>query len=203
MTPGTDRPALGSVGPALGPFECVLEAVRGSKNPGWMTTIRAEGPADIQAIRQVNELAFEAATEARLVDALRVRAKLLVSLVAENEGCVVGHIAFSRVDAASTGELLGLGLGPMAVLPSFQKQGIGSSLVREGLRRCKELGASFVVVLGHPHFYPRFGFLPASQFRLSCSWAVPEGVFMAIELNSGALANAEGLVTYEPEFNDA
>jgi putative acetyltransferase len=179
-----------------------LDIVRRSKYGTYMTTVRAEEPSDVSAIRQVNELAFETSTEARLVDVLREGARLLVSLVAEDEGRVVGHIAFSRVRIASALDLFGLGLGPMAVLPSFQNRGIGSRLVREGLLRCRALGACFVVVLGHAHFYPRFGFVTASQFQLSCSWPVPEGVFMAIELNSGSLAGAEGPVSYEPEFND-
>ena len=167
-----------------------------------MPTIRAERPSDIRAVRHVNELAFETPAEARLVDRLRRRGKLAVSLVAENGGHIVGHIAFSPVTIATRPQIKGLGLGPMAVSPSYQKQGVGSQLVREGLSRCRDLGAQFAVVLGHRHFYPRFGFVPASSFLLSCRWSVPEGVFMAIELKSGALAGGEGLVCYEPEFND-
>jgi putative acetyltransferase len=167
-----------------------------------MTTIRAERPGDVDAIRRINERAFETPAEARLVDLLRQRGKLLVSLVAENEGQIVGHIAFSRACIASRPELPGLGLGPMAVIPGLQNQGIGSRLVREGLSQCGAHGAQFVAVLGHPRYYPRFGFLSASRFRLSCAWPVPEGVFMAMELRAGALATAAGLVSYEPEFDD-
>ena len=167
-----------------------------------MTTVRSERASDVQRIREVNQAAFETSAEASLVGLLRERGKLLVSLVAESDGEIVGHIAFSRVYLASNPGLHGLGLGPTAVIPTHQRQGIGSQLVRAGLHRCAALGAQFVVVLGHPDYYPRFGFFPASQFRLSCSWPVPEGVFMATELISGALASAEGLVSYEPEFND-
>jgi putative acetyltransferase len=167
-----------------------------------MSTTRAERPSDVPAVRQVNELAFATPAEARLVDLLRERGKLALSLVAEEGGRVVGHIAFSPVSIAGRPRLRGLGLGPMAVIPSCQKQGIGSGLVREGLARARRLGADFAVVLGHPLFYPRFGFVAASAFLLSCAWPVPEGVFMAIELRSGSLANAGGLVSYQPEFDD-
>ena len=167
-----------------------------------MSTIRAERPTDTHAVREINEHAFDTPAEARLVDLLRERGTLVVSLVAESGGRVVGHIAFSPVSIAARPQLQGLGLGPMAVLPSCQNQGTGSQLVREGLSRCRELGVHFVVVLGHPHFYPRFGFLPASRFRLRCRWPAPEGAFMAIELQPGSLLDADGLVSYEPEFND-
>ena len=167
-----------------------------------MATIRTEGSSDVEAITQVNQAAFETTAEACLVDLLRRRGKLLISFVAENEGQVVRHIAFSRVSVTSSPGLQGLGLGPMAVIPSQQRQGIGSHLVRSGLQECMALRAQFVVVLGHSHYYPRFGFLPASNFKLSCTWPVPEGVFMVAEIDPGALANAAGLVSYEPEFND-
>ncbi len=165
-------------------------------------TIRAERASDIGAIRRVNEAAFGTDAEARLVDLLRDRGKLLVSLVAERGGRVVGHIAFSRVRLAAGDEPFGVGLGPMAVAPAYQRLGIGVRLVRFGILQCRLLGARFVVVLGHPHYYPRFGFQPASQFGLSCAWPVPEGVFMAMEIQPGALANVRGRVSYEPEFDD-
>ena len=153
-----------------------------------MTTVRAENPRDVEDIRGVNELAFETPAEARLVDRLRERGKLLLSLVAEDYGRIMGHIALSRVDVASRPDVFGVGLGPMAVVPTSQNQGVGSQLVRDGLSQSAALGARFAVVLGHPGFYPRFGFLPASRFRLSCSWPVPDEVFMAVELVAGALA---------------
>ncbi len=150
----------------------------------------------------MNESAFDTPDEARLVDLLRERGKVVISLIAEDEGEVVGHIAFSRARVASRSEVPGLGLGPMAVVPPSQNKGIGTQLVREGLAQCRTRGARFVVVLGHPRFYPRFGFFPASRFRLSCAWPVPEGVFMAMELSPGALADSGGMVSYQPEFND-
>lgn len=164
--------------------------------------IRAERPGDGPAIARVNALAFETPAEARLVDALRAGGRLAVSLVAERGGEVVGHIAFSPVRANSHPDAIGLGLGPMAVLPELQRRGIGSRLVREGLERCSAAGAAFAVVLGHPEYYPRFGFRPASACRLTCKWPVPEGVFMAMELEAGALADVSGMVCYEPEFDE-
>lgn len=167
-----------------------------------MTTVRAEVPGDAAAIRRANELAFETPAEARLVDLLRERGKLLVSLVAVEAGGVVGHIAFSRARLASRPASYGVGLGPMAVVPARQRAGIGSELVRAGVRECAAAGATFAVVLGHPDYYPRFGFVPASRFSLTCRWPVPEGVFMVMELTPGALAGAGGAVSYEPEFDD-
>ena len=117
-----------------------------------MTTIRSERPGDIQAIRDVNQSAFETPAEASLVDLLRDREKLVVSLVAEYDGRVVGHIAFSRASISSQPALRGFGLGPMAVIPSFQNRGIGSQLVHAGLHECKKQGAQFAVVLGHLHY---------------------------------------------------
>jgi putative acetyltransferase len=165
--------------------------------------VRKERYDDAEEIRHVNELAFETPAEATLVDLLRGRGKLLVSLVAERDGRLVGHIAFSsvRIEPEAPG-LSGAGLGPMAVVPDLQKSGIGSLLVREGLDRCRRLGIDGVVVLGHPRYYPRFGFAPASRFGLRCEWTVPDEVFMAMELRPGALAGISGLARYEPEFED-
>ncbi len=170
---------------------------------GGVTVAREEREGDAESIRCVNELAFEQPLEADLVDRLRERGKLLVSLVAERRGEIAGHIAFSpvRVEPGTRG-LRGAGLGPMAVVPDLLNQGIGSLLVREGLARCRELGVDYVVVLGHPHYYPRFGFAPASGFGLSCEWTVPDEAFMAMELRPGALADVRGTARYEPEFND-
>ena len=89
----------------------------------------------------------------------------------------------------------------MAVLPEHQRQGIGSLLVRRGLELCASRGVGFVVVLGHPNYYPRFGFRPASTFGLTCIWPVPDAVFLALALSPGALSGLNGLVSYAPEFN--
>lgn len=167
-----------------------------------MISIRAEQTQEVEAIRRVNEQAFETAAEADLVDLLRARGKLVVSLVACTEDQIVGHIAFSQATIASSLHLRGLGLGPMAVLPSMQKRGIGSGLVRAGLEQCRAKGIDYVIVLGHPQFYPRFGFVPAGRFGIRSAWPVPDDAFMALELRPDALAGACGLAAYEPEFNE-
>src|SRR5205807_8756724 len=155
---------------------------------------RAETADDIPAIRRVNQLAFGQPLEANLVDALRTAAHPHISLVAATRGQVVGHIFFSPVtlDTADPDSTI-LGLAPMAVLPEYQKQGIGSQLVQEGLKECRRIGCDVVVVLGHPEYYPRFGFAPASQKGLRCEYPVPDEVFMAIELKPNALPR-HGLV---------
>jgi putative acetyltransferase len=166
-------------------------------------TIRAENAEDIPAIRRVNELAFGRTNEATLVDALRAVSNPQVSLVAVENDQIVGHIFFSPVTIESEESTsAALGLAPMAVLPEYQKQGIGSQLVREGLRECQRLGCNVVVVLGHPEYYPRFGFIPASQQGLRSEYPVPDEVFMVTELEPGALGGQRGLVKYRPEFGE-
>jgi putative acetyltransferase len=162
--------------------------------------IRLETGADRAAIRAVNEAAFESPVEADIVDALRAKGVELVSLVADRGGVVVGHILFSPVALAGHGELRLMGLGPMAVLPRHQREGIGSALVGEGLIRCRQLGVHAVVVVGHPQYYPRFGFAPASRYGLRCRYEVPDDVFMITELVRGALLGASGLILYDEAF---
>ena len=129
--------------------------------------IRPETAADLAAIREVNRLAFDGEDEARLVDALRDGGYVRLSLVAEEEGRVVGHILFSDLPIVTEGGTVqALALAPMAVIPSHQRRGIGSMLVGEGLRTCAEAGHRIVVVLGHPEFYPRFGFSAKMAGRL-------------------------------------
>lgn len=165
--------------------------------------IRAERPEDYDAVHQVNEQAFGQPNEANLVDALRNSHQPQISLVAEVEGRIVGHIFFSTVRIESeTSKTAALGLAPMAVLPEFQNQGVGSALVRRGLEECRSLGQEIVVVLGHPEYYPRFGFVPARGKGLSCEYPVPDEVFMALELREGALSGRKGLVKYGPEFGN-
>jgi putative acetyltransferase len=167
-----------------------------------MSTIHLEQAEDVNGVRQVNQLAFETSAEAQLVDQLRSREKLIVSLVAEISNQIVGHIAFSSVHITSTPALRGIGLGPMAVRPSMQRHGIGTALIHAGLDRCRELDYDFAVVLGHPNYYPRFGFVPANRFGITCIWQVPEDVFMALEFREHSLVGSSGLATYEPEFNE-
>ena len=166
-----------------------------------MLTIRREEERDRGSVFRVNELAFGRPGEAQLVDALRAGAQPTISLVAEQEGRVVGHIFFSPVTIEwATETSTGIGLAPLGVLPAMQRQGIGSQLVRAGLGACRQIGQHAVVVLGHPEFYPKFGFVSASSFGLRCEYAVPDDVFMVAELTPGALAGRQGLVKYGPEF---
>jgi putative acetyltransferase len=165
--------------------------------------IRPEKPEDVPAIRIVNERAFGGAAEADLVDALRRNGKATISLVAEDDGRVVGHILFSPVTIeAGERELAGVGLAPMSVVPERQNQRIGSLLVEDGLRRCREDGHRFVVVLGHPGYYPRFGFVSAGRFGIKSEYNVADDVFMVMELREGALRGRHGVVKYQPEFNE-
>lgn len=157
---------------------------------------RPEHPQDVAAIRAVLETAFPTPAEARLVDALRANGRLSLSVVASDGAGVVGHVAFSPVEA---GAARGLGLAPMAVLPGHQQKGVGALLVREGLASCVAAGCGFVVVLGEPEYYGRFGFERASSRGLDNEYGADEA-FMALELRPGALPAGGGLVRYAPEF---
>jgi putative acetyltransferase len=162
--------------------------------------IRPERPTDIPGIRAVNLAAFETSAEADLVDALREQTEPIVSLVADDGKTIVGHILFSPVTLMAHPELRIIGLAPMAVVPARQRQGIGSALVHEGLKRCRLLGFGAVIVLGHADYYPRFGFTPASHFGLGCEYDVPDDVFMALELDQGILKGKSGTIHYHPAF---
>jgi putative acetyltransferase len=145
--------------------------------------------------------AFETAAEADLVDALRQQADPVVSLVAEEADAILGHIMFSPVTLANAAPgLRVMALAPMAVAGAYRRRGTGSALVTDGLRRCRQLGAGAIVVLGHPTYYPRFGFRPASHFQLTCEYSVPDDVFMALELSPGSLQNSSGVIRYHPAF---
>jgi putative acetyltransferase len=159
--------------------------------------IRPEAPADVDAIRRVNEAAFGQPDEARLVDALRDAARPFLSFVAEEEGEIVGHICFTPVEV---GERVILGLAPMAVVPARQREGIGSRLVERGLEACGDGGFQAVVVLGHPEYYPRFAFTPAARYGIRSEYDVPEEAFMLLELVPGAAAELRGVVRYHPVF---
>ncbi len=165
--------------------------------------IRPERTADVAAVRAINLAAFETSTEADLVDALRQQADPIVSLVADAGGSIVGHILFTPVTLLGHADSKIMGLAPMAVLPSEQRHGIGSALVRAGLERCKELGCGAVIVLGHAEYYPRFGFVPASRFSIRSEYDVPDCVFMALELAPGTLAGKSGTIRYHPAFAEA
>jgi putative acetyltransferase len=162
--------------------------------------IRPETGSDRAAVRAVNETAFETRAEADLVEALHGKGVPSVSLVAEVDGHVVGHILFSPVSVNDAPHLKLMGLGPMAVVPDCQRKGVGSALVRQGLAHCRELGCRAVVVVGHPEYYPRFGFVPGDRYALRCEYDVPKDVFMVVELEAAALKGVSGLVRYDDAF---
>jgi putative acetyltransferase len=162
--------------------------------------IREEVPADVAAIREVNDRAFGQRQEGDLVDALRANGAARLSLVATLDGRVVGHVMYSP---ANVGAVAGAALGPMAVLPEHQRQGIGSRLVDAGNQQLKDAGCPFIVVLGHPGFYPRFGFRPASAYQVACEWNVPADVFMLLILDESGASGLSGTARYRPEFSHA
>jgi putative acetyltransferase len=163
--------------------------------------IRAEKPEDESAIRQVNSAAFGREHEARLVDQLRGIVSTL-SFVAVDSDQIVGHIFFSPVTIVGqcSNQLAILGLAPVAVLPHYQRQGIGSLLIQQGLEACRQSQADAIVVLGDPRYYSRFGFEPASMKGLRCEYDVPEDAFRVLELKEIGLQNCRGIVQYRPEF---
>lgn len=168
-----------------------------------MLEIRAQIPQDDLAVHRVNALAFEREEEAQLVETLRAAPDSIpeLSLVAVLDGQVVGHILFSPIQIESAeGTIPAISLAPMAVLPDFQNQGIGSALVRRGLETCRELGHRIVIVLGHPDFYPRFGFSAEMAKAMKCPFGEVGEAWMAIELQPGALNGVHGKVCYPAAF---
>lgn len=159
--------------------------------------IRSETPADAAAVREVVKAAFPTPGEADLVDALRHQGLSRISLVAEVEGAVLGHILFSPVTIADAHP--GLGLAPVAVHPRLQRHGIGSRLIEEGLRRARASGASCCVVLGDPAYYERFGFRHARPLGLDNEYGC-DREFMVLELAPGGLTGCSGLVRYSSPF---
>lgn len=166
--------------------------------------IREEKTTDLAAIHQLNAAAFETDAEARLVDALRASGALTLSLVAEVDGEIAGHIAFSPVQVeAGEQSAVGVGLAPMAVAPRHQRQGIGGALIEEGLRRLRLAGHRFCVVLGHADYYPRHGFVRASEHGIRWEHPVPDDVFFVQALAPDGLADVSGIVRYRSEFDAA
>jgi len=153
----------------------------------------------------VNIRAFDQVQEADIVDRLRENADWVLSLVAVRDEAVVGHILFSPATIEGQhGILKGTGLAPIAVLPDFQKQGIGSLLVRGGLNRLRKTSCPFVIVLGHPGYYQRFGFASASRFGIQCQWGgVPDEAFMILWLDPALDNKVKGMAMYREEFNEA
>ena len=169
-------------------------------------TTRQEHPNDIKAIAEVNRLAFGQEAEATLVGLLRKSDAFVpeLSLVATVEGKVIGHILFSEIVIvdADQNEFPSLALAPMAVLPAFQRKGVGGQLVRAGLEKAKALKYKSVIVLGHEHYYPKFGFEPAEKWGIKPPFEVPANVFMALELVPDGLKDVSGTVQYPQEFSE-
>jgi len=170
-----------------------------------MIHVRLEEPQDIPSVRIINEQAFEQPVEADIVDKLRLSCPEALSLVAVDEGRAVGHIFFTPATIdIENGTIEGIGLAPMAVLPERQRQGIGSSLVQHGLKVLRKRSCPFVIVLGHPEYYPRFGFELASSHGLKIQWpGVPDEAFMVIVYDAGALPQGGGIAKYRDEFDAA
>lgn len=161
--------------------------------------LRPETPADWVQIRRVNNNAFGRLDEADLVDNLRADGAVLVSLIAEVKGEIVGHILFSRMSVETpTRSVAAVALAPLAVMPEFQRSGIGSALVRDGLEELRDRGERIVIVLGHPEYYTRFGFSTATARNLASPF--PPEAYMALELVPGALDGMWGVVRYPAAF---
>lgn len=163
--------------------------------------IRDENPADIEGIRTVNQQAFGQPQESRLVDGLRANGGILLSLVAAADAHIVGHILYSPVALENDGAtVIGAGLGPVAVLPAYQRRGIGARLIETGNHRLRSNGCPFVVLLGHPEYYPRFGFVPASRHGVHCEWDVPDEAFLILVMDRTVMPATGGLARYRQEF---
>jgi putative acetyltransferase len=169
-----------------------------------MIVIRPEQKEDIERIKEINDLAFNGLNESKLIAGVRDSEYFIpeLSLVAVNENQVIGHILFSIISIETEdGHVPTIGLAPMAVHPDFQNQGIGSYLVSEGIQRCKGLNYEHVFVLGHPNFYPKFGFIPSTVKGIRSPFPVPDEVFMVNEIREGSLTDISGKIVYPPAFD--
>jgi len=164
--------------------------------------IREENERDWPKVFTVNQAAFPTAAEANLVNTLRARCSPIISLVAEESEKIIGHLMVSPVQLSGHPYLFLMGLAPMAVLAGHQRKGVGSALITSGLEKCRGLGVGAVVLLGHVAYYPRFGFVPAIRYGISCEYAVHEESFMVLELRSGYLAGKHGMIHYHDAFKN-
>jgi len=166
--------------------------------------IRQELPEDIPAIFEVHFQAFGQDGEARLVNALRHDGNINpeLSLVAVHGDRIIGHILFCPISIVSgTVEIPAVALAPLAVHQDFQGLGIGAALITAGIEECQRLGHRIVIVVGHPGYYPRFGFTPAKESGISAPFPCPDEAFMALSLKPGALEGISGMVRYPVAFD--
>jgi len=169
-----------------------------------LTEIRVAYPGDEAEIVRVHRAAFGRDEEAELARRLHVRGDVCVSLAALDGDEIIGHVLASPVSVDGRRFARApMGLGPVGVLPEHQRTGAGMALCRAAIDACRARGTPFLVVLGHPTYYPRFGFVPAMRFGLTFGEMPPRDAFMAMELAPGALAGVKGPVRYGPEFDAA
>ena len=170
------------------------------------STIRSESKSDYFEIKRINDLAFKQQAEGELIENLRKRAEFIpeLSLVAILKDSLVGHILFFPITIFA-GEVSHptLSLAPMAVIPELQHKGIGGELIIRGLQKCKDMGFSSVMVLGHPNYYPRFGFKKASYWNIKEPFGAPDEAMMAIELREGSLGFGGGMLKFPKEYYEA
>lgn len=171
--------------------------------------IRTETVKDYPAVYDLNYNAFDKRNdESDLVNRIRASAEFIpeLSLVAELEdGTIAGYLMLSQAEIRNGSDTCPvLALAPLAVRPDYQRQGIGGELIREGQRRAKKLGYGLILLIGHPEYYPRFGFVPAREHGLELTqYDVPDEVFMVCELRDGELRRIQGELIYPPAFSDS
>jgi putative acetyltransferase len=170
-----------------------------------MNRIREENKNDYDAIKNVNDKAFHQPQEGNIIDKIRNTNTKMLSLVAEIDNKIVGHIFFSSTEIEGYPEIKdGMGLAPMSVIPEYQKQGIGKMLIDEGISILKKLSVPYIIVLGHEHYYPKFGFEKASKYSLKSQWdEVPDEAFMVMILDKERMKDVHGVVRYRDEWNEA
>jgi len=170
-----------------------------------MITIREENKNDLITIKKINDKVFGQSQEGDIIDKIRESDSQVLSLIAEIDNNIVGHIFYSTAEIEFNNErIAGMGLAPMAVLPEYQKQGIGKRLIIESLNILKKKPIPFIIVLGHEDYYPKFGFEIASKYGIKCQWdGVPEEAFMIMILDKEKMSNIHGVAKYRDEWNDA
>jgi predicted N-acetyltransferase YhbS len=169
-------------------------------------TIKPEEKQDYGSIEIVNDIAFKQKNESILINKLREKPDFIpnLSLVAKYQNEIIGHILFFPVKIiAKESACITLSLAPMSIHPDFQNKGIGSLLIKSGLEQAKKEGFSSIIVIGHPNYYPRFGFLPASKWGIMVPFDVPDNVFLALELYEDELAKCHGMVDFPKEYFDS